>query len=112
MREVAMHIKLLIHCEATDVEEPPFVWWAESPDVAEFSAAADHLPDLLVQARVGLEEYLGTDVTIDVSLAEDDPPPQPTVSSNYEAEGEVPRNMADEAQARSRSAMALTPAGI
>lgn len=35
-------------------------WWAESPDVPGFSAAADSLPDLRQVVREGLSFHIGT----------------------------------------------------
>jgi predicted RNase H-like HicB family nuclease len=45
-----MEVTLLLRLESIE-EEPHFVWWAESPELPGFSAAADHLPQLLVQAK-------------------------------------------------------------
>lgn len=60
-----MEVQIAIHMEVADEGvSPHFVWWAEAPSVSGFSAAADHLPDLLVQSREALSEILGTPVTL------------------------------------------------
>jgi predicted RNase H-like HicB family nuclease len=46
-------IELVIHIEAADGEA---VWWAESPDVPGFSAAAPTLADLRDRATAALAE--------------------------------------------------------
>lgn len=52
-------VDLKIHLDrAEDADGPKLVWWAESDAVPGFSAAADHLPDLLAQAEAALAEIL------------------------------------------------------
>jgi len=52
-----MEVTLLLRLESTE-EEPHFVWWAESAEIPGFSAAADHLPQLLVQAEAAIRELV------------------------------------------------------
>lgn len=52
-----MKVELLLHLELTG-GDPRFVWWAESPQLPGFSAAADHLRDLLAQSRAAVGELL------------------------------------------------------
>ena len=40
------------------------MWWAVSDDVPGFSAAADHLPELVTQATAALREIEGDDVEV------------------------------------------------
>jgi len=68
-----MHVRLLIHLERVPDETPQFVWWAEADDIEGFSAAADHLPDLMTQAQAALAEIIGTDLEIAYVLASGDP---------------------------------------
>jgi len=56
-----MNVELIIHLEADGAEA---VWWAESPDVAGFSAAAPTLAELRQMAVEGIEKVRGTDVTL------------------------------------------------
>jgi len=55
---MATQIDLLIHLEQVPDPDPGFVWWAESPDLPGFSAAADHLPDLLRQAEAAIDDLV------------------------------------------------------
>lgn len=54
-------IELIIHLEGVDGEA---VWWAESPDVPGFSAAAPSLIELRERAQAALEELKGCPVRI------------------------------------------------
>jgi hypothetical protein len=56
-----MGVELLIHLELVPAGHPRFVWWAESPQLPGFSAAADHLPDLLRRAYAAVPEVLAED---------------------------------------------------
>jgi len=56
-----MLIDLIVHLERVPEGKPHFVWWAESVDVPGFSAAADHLPQLLEQAESALRAALPDD---------------------------------------------------
>ena len=53
-------IRVFVHLEAVGTASGAtgFSWWAESPDVPGYSAAADHLPDLLRLAEEGLPGLL------------------------------------------------------
>lgn len=53
--------ELTIHLEGVDGE---VVWWADSPDVPGFSAAAPNLIALRERATAALEEILGGPVEI------------------------------------------------
>lgn len=53
--------ELTIHLESVDDE---VVWWADSPDVPGFSAAAPSLVELRERASAALEEILGGPVSI------------------------------------------------
>jgi hypothetical protein len=53
--------ELTIHLEDVDGE---VVWWADSPDVPGFSAAAPSLEELRKQAATALADILGTPVTV------------------------------------------------
>lgn len=66
---LSLNVRLLVHLEVVPGGDPAFVWWAESDEVPGFSAAADHLPDLMKQAVDALGDILGEDVTIDAVLA-------------------------------------------
>lgn len=68
-----MSVCLLVHVERVgDDASPPFVWWAESPDLPGFSAAEDYLPALIESCRRALAELRpGEDVTFRL----DAPPP-------------------------------------
>ena len=65
-----MQVTLLIHLELAEGDAgPQFVWWAESPDIEGFSAAADHLPDLLADLEVSIPAILherGDDIEIEI----------------------------------------------
>jgi hypothetical protein len=63
-----MRVRLLIHLERVPEGVPDFVWWAETGDVDGFSAAADHLPQLLEQARTALRGLLGEDPDFEYHL--------------------------------------------
>lgn len=52
-----MQIYLQIHLEPLP-EEPFFSWWAESDQLPGFSAAADHLPELLSLVEEGARQML------------------------------------------------------
>ena len=54
-----MSIVVTIHLEQTQDEPRAFVWWGESDAVAGFSAAADHLPELITRAQEALAEVAG-----------------------------------------------------
>ena len=56
-----MNVMLIIHLEADGHEA---VWWAESPDVAGFSAAAPTLGELRELVVEGIEKACGPDVTL------------------------------------------------
>lgn len=82
-----MQVNLLIHLEATG-GDPACVWWAESPEMPGFSAAADHLPELLRQAQEAIDELV-SDAEVVPTLAplfEDETPPGP-VTSRQETQG-------------------------
>jgi predicted RNase H-like HicB family nuclease len=49
-------VELVIHLEPAGEES---VWWAESPDVEGFSAAAPTLAELRVQATAALRDIVG-----------------------------------------------------
>lgn len=51
-----MNIELMLHLERA---EDRVVWWAETADVAGFSAAADTLVELRERARAALLEIVG-----------------------------------------------------
>jgi predicted RNase H-like HicB family nuclease len=53
--------ELTIHLEAVEGE---VVWWADSPDVPGFSAAAPSLVELRERATAALEEILGAPVPL------------------------------------------------
>ena len=60
-----MRIELLIHLDRVPEGDPNFVWWAESDGVAGFSAAADHLPELLTRAKDALAStYPGEEIEL------------------------------------------------
>ena len=54
-----MSIVVTIHLEQTEDEPRAFVWWGESDAVAGFSAAADHLLELITRAQEALAEVAG-----------------------------------------------------
>jgi predicted RNase H-like HicB family nuclease len=70
-----MKIRLVVHLEAAAGQESPFVWWAEADELPGFSAAADHLRELLARAEAAIPEVLrerdldATDLQIRVELA-------------------------------------------
>jgi hypothetical protein len=72
-------VTLRVHLEATGEIGDGFVWWAESDDEPGFSAAADHLPELLARARAALAEIRGEEVAIVTQMEFDDaaPPLEP-----------------------------------
>lgn len=57
-----MRVEVQLHLEA--VPDEGFVWWAESPDVSGFSAAASHLPELLERCDSALSEILDDSLEI------------------------------------------------
>jgi hypothetical protein len=59
-----VEVTLKIRLEPTGDADSPFVWWADVDDMPGFSAAADHLPDLLRQAKAAVEELLSEPVEI------------------------------------------------
>jgi len=64
-----VNVTLLIHLErAEDEDGARLVWWAETDDLPGFSAAADHLPDLLDQAAAAINEIAGEPVEIHTLL--------------------------------------------
>lgn len=60
-----MKVKLLVHLEAAEGDRP-FVWWAESPQVAGLSVAADHLRDVLERSDSAIRALL-SEQGVDVS---------------------------------------------
>jgi predicted RNase H-like HicB family nuclease len=54
-------VELVIHIEAADGEA---VWWAESPEVPGFSAAAPTLAELRERATAALTELQGAPVRL------------------------------------------------
>jgi hypothetical protein len=55
-------IELRVHLERVDDADTRWVWWADSQQLPGFSAAADHLPDLMSKAKaVILEEGMATE---------------------------------------------------
>jgi len=67
-------IRVFVHLEAvgTAPGAAGFSWWAESPDVPGYSAAADHLYDLLQLAEEGLPGFLGEQRDIEWRLVPGD----------------------------------------
>jgi hypothetical protein len=65
-------ITLRIHLEPAGDIDAGFVWWAESDQVPGFTAAADHLPELIDRARAALIEIEGPDVEILPQMEFDD----------------------------------------
>ena len=64
-----MQICLQIHLEPLP-EEPFFSWWAESDQLEGFSAAADHLPELLSLAEEGARQMLpGEEIELVAQIA-------------------------------------------
>jgi len=67
-----MEVELLIHMDiAGEVGSQELVWWAESPAVPGFTAAAGNLPALLSRAHDALSEILGEDLVIKSRLTGD-----------------------------------------
>lgn len=60
-------IELHLHLEPTGAGE--VAWWADSPDVAGFSAAAPTLAELRSRATAALREAVGRDVELVEQLA-------------------------------------------
>lgn len=58
----AMRVELIIHLENTDAGET--VWWAESPAVPGFSAAAPTLRELRDRATEALRDFLAPDIEV------------------------------------------------
>lgn len=67
-------MRLKIHLEAAGAPGDGFVWWAESDDLPGFSAAADHLPELLVESTAAIKEIEGDDVEIIQEVVFDEEP--------------------------------------
>jgi predicted RNase H-like HicB family nuclease len=77
-----VNITLKIHLEPTGALEDGFVWWAESDDLPGFSAAADHLAELVSNAKSAIAELLGADaVIVQQMVFDDDQSERPPVPS-------------------------------
>ena len=64
-------VEFVAHLEALPSgSEPAFTWWGEAPEVPTFSASADHLPDLIDQAREALTEIFEGEVRLRVTVAD------------------------------------------
>lgn len=64
-----MDVVLIAHLERVEEDgEKRFVWWGECSSVPGFSAAADHLPELIEQGTLALREILGADTGVTVHL--------------------------------------------
>jgi hypothetical protein len=67
-----MDVKLLVHLETAEVPDGggrrEFVWWGESSDFPELTAAAPHLHEMLERARVALEDLTGEAVHLETEL--------------------------------------------
>jgi hypothetical protein len=61
-------VQVVVHLELTDDE---FVWWADSPDVPGFSAAAPRLKQLENEVDRLLRSEVGRSIDIEWSLASD-----------------------------------------
>jgi hypothetical protein len=72
-----MDVKLLVHLETAEVPDgaglPEFVWWGESPDFPELTAAAPHLQEMLDRARAALEDLTGESVHLETELVAEQP---------------------------------------
>jgi hypothetical protein len=66
----AMRVELILHLETTDTGE--IVWWADSPDVAGFSAAAPTLVALRERATAALRDLVSSEVKIVERLVGDE----------------------------------------
>jgi predicted RNase H-like HicB family nuclease len=67
-----MTVELIIHLEAAEDEA---VWWAESPDVAGFTAAGSSLSELRRRAHAALTEITGGTVQLVERMAQGDDAP-------------------------------------
>jgi predicted RNase H-like HicB family nuclease len=72
-----MDVKLLVHLETVEVADGAglgeFVWWGESPDFPELTAAAPHLHEMLERAKAALEDLTGEDVHFETELVAEQP---------------------------------------
>ena len=68
--EATVDVELRVHLERVDDADTRWVWWADSVPLPGFSAAADHLPDLLSRARdvIREEKILPDEANITVLL--------------------------------------------
>jgi hypothetical protein len=68
--EATVDVELRVHLERVDDADTRWVWWADSVQLPGFSAAADHLPDLLSRARdvIREEKILPDEANITVLL--------------------------------------------
>ena len=83
-----MAIELSVHLEATGETSPGFVWWAETEAVPGFSAAADHLDELLQRSEEALRDIVGADVELEpklIPLDDLDTAGQPELDASAEA---------------------------
>jgi hypothetical protein len=70
MRKVELHV----HLEGTDDPTSPIIWWADTDDFPGFSAAADHLNELLKRSEVALVDLAGEDVEVHPTMVPNDEP--------------------------------------
>jgi hypothetical protein len=61
-----VRVRVLVHLERVADSDTRFVWWAETPDVERFSAAADHLADLMDRTELALRDILAAE-DLDIS---------------------------------------------
>jgi predicted RNase H-like HicB family nuclease len=88
-----MTLALKIHLEAVgEPDDGGFVWWAESDDLPGFTAAADHLPDLLAQSADAIREITGDEnVEIVPQLVfDDEAEPRVNPASSETSEPQTP----------------------
>jgi len=53
-------VRVVVHLEANPDSPTGITWWAESPDVSGFTAAAPSLPELVRRTEAALSEVVGT----------------------------------------------------
>ena len=81
--DATVNIELRVHLERVDDVDTRWIWWADSQQLPGFSAAADHLPDLLERAREVIRDggLADADANITTVLVPLEPPSEPSAQN-------------------------------
>lgn len=86
-----MDIQLNVHFEPVGSDE--WVWWADSDQVPGFTAAADHLKEMLKRARLALEAegVITRDSKVTTLLVPAEPPSEPAALNDVRPDVTAPK---------------------